>query len=101
MCEYLNNGNCKIQKEKCPFTYWCSKLNIYKYLKDGDNCNVKRKYVIPKGYYEVCFERHGDLYIEVQDKTIVLKNIFEETPKYVKLKKSNGEYKLIGKLGGK
>ena len=51
--------------------------------------------MVPKGYYRVRFERRGYLYVDFGDKTVAIKNPFEDVPEFVKVSKlKNGTYRL-------
>lgn len=98
MCEYvdLQNGQCSLTKSQCPFMYYCPKRNAWRntcYM--TSNCNVKRKAEAPKGYCRVRFERKGYLYVDLGEKTVAIKNPFEDVPDFVKVTKlKNGNYRL-------
>lgn len=98
MCDYLTlqEGTCNINKEKCPFIYYCNKIQGYKELKAmPENCKVKQNFSIPKGFYKVCFERRHRLYIQIEDGIIILKNPYDYTPFFVKVYKAkNGMWKI-------
>ena len=60
-----------------------------------DDCKVKRDAVVPKGYKRVREERKGWLYIDLGEQTIRVKNPFDPTPLYVRVKQlKSGEYKI-------
>lgn len=98
MCEYidLQNGQCSIINSQCPYMYFCTKRNAWRNTKYmTDNCNIKKKAMVPKGYYRVRFERRGYLYVDFGDKTVAIKNPFEDVPEFVKVSKlKNGTYRL-------
>lgn len=96
MCNYREENKCKITKGVCPWVYYCNKLNAWKPLpKAPEKCKVLDLAEIPAGYSKVEFERHGYLYIKMSSgETIKLKNIFNNIPLFVKLYKSNGEWKI-------
>lgn len=99
MCNYLKLGEkglCTILNNQCPYTYFCTKTNTWKENKNfPKNCNVKEKADIPKGYHEVCFEKHGNLYVNVDGNIRIIPNPFgEEVPKYVKAYLSRGVWKV-------
>lgn len=98
MCEYIKENKCSLQNTVCPFVYWCSKINNYKNTRYMNDCKIKKRANVPHEYYEVCFSRHGDLYINVKNQTIVIKNIYDDVPNYVKLRKSKGKYTIVGKM---
>ena len=96
MCEYVNNNICKILNNNCPYMYFCNKDNIWKANKYmPKNCKIKEKLDIPEGYYKVCFEKRGNLYIDYNGHIEIIPNPFDNTPLYVKLTKlKNGKWKL-------
>lgn len=98
MCNYvdLSQGVCKISSDKCPYVFFCNKILSYKQLSSmPDNCQIKVKHELPKGYNKVAFERHGYLYIEVDEFTEVIKNPYTYVPSFVKLSKTKtGSYKI-------
>ena len=98
MCEYANveNGQCNVTKQICPYLYFCNKILKYKPNSSmPSDCKIKQNLEVPKGYYKVCFERRGRLYIEVDGFVKIVPNPFDETPIYVKIiKQKNGTIKL-------
>ena len=98
MCEYvdLKNGQCSVLNSQCPYMYFCTKKDIWKNTKYmTDNCNIKKKAKVPKGYCRVQFERRGYLYVDLGDTTVAIKNPFKDVPEFVKVSKSkNCEYRL-------
>ena len=98
MCSYANikEGLCSINNKICPYLYFCRKANCYKAsVSMPINCKVKEKLQIPKGYYEVCFERKKNLYIDINGKIEIIENPFDEVPLYVKATKlKNGKWRL-------
>lgn len=90
MCDYVNikQGKCKISNENCPFVYYCTKIMSYKPSSSMPNsCPVKEQFEVPKGFYKVEFERHGNLYIEVDGIVEIVKNPNNYVPTYVKMTK--------------
>ena len=96
MYEYVKGNQCLISKENCPFVYWCDKIHAYKPSSSmPENCKIKEKLQIPKGYSKVRFERKGYLYVDVNDQTIQIKNPFDDIPLYVKVTKSkDGNWRI-------
>lgn len=98
MCEYsnLSNGQCDVTKQICPYLYFCNKKQIYKENSAMPlNCKIKEKVEIPKGYYKVCFERKGRLYIDVNNIIEIIENPYDFQPNYVKMAKlKNGKWKI-------
>ncbi len=96
MCEYVNGNQCTIQKQNCPFMYYCSKVNAWQPLSSmPKDCNIKENFELPKGYYKVRFERKGKLYVDIDGFTQAIDNPFDDVPPFVKVSKlKNGTYKL-------
>ena len=99
MCEYLQlakNGNCRLTSKQCPYTYFCAKINNYKISSNfPKKCNVAEQAEIPEGYYKVCFEKRGNLYINYKGHIEIVKNPFDETPAFVKMfKNKNGTWRI-------
>lgn len=96
MCEYTKGNQCSITNEVCPWMYWCDRRQIYKpsrYM--PENCNIKLKAEVPKGYYRVRMERKGYLYVDIDNCTYKIKNPFDDVPLYVKATKlKSGEWRL-------
>lgn len=91
---------CKKQENKiCPFVRWCNNSECWKPLDSQENCRLRSKFEIPQGASRVRFEKKGNLYIEVENSVIVLKNPFTFVPKYVTLYKSKDKY-IINKSKG-
>lgn len=60
-----------------------------------NNCKVKQNILIPEGCYKVCFEKRGNLYIDIDGHVEVIKNPFDDIPLYVKaIQMKNGKWKL-------
>ena len=95
MCNFFNENQCSILSNICPWTYFCNKEQKWKFKLEGNSCKVKNKNTIPKGYYKVCFERHNNLYVEVDNCIQIIPNPYTDVPLYVKLYKlKNGEIKV-------
>lgn len=96
MCKYVRENKCSITEDNCPFMYFCTKINNWKPLNSmPENCMVKERFEVPKGYYKVRMERKGFLYIDIDNQTIKVPNPFEEIPLYVKAYKlRNGQWRL-------
>lgn len=96
MCKYVRENKCSITEDNCPFMYFCTKINSWKPLNSmPENCMVKERFEVPKGYYKVRMERKGFLYIDIDNQTIKVPNPFEEIPLYVKAYKlRNGQWRL-------
>lgn len=96
MCEYVKDGQCSINNTQCPYTYLCHKDLTWKAMASMPaNCRVKFdiKQDIPKGADRVLFERRGWLYVEHGSETVLVKNIFDEIPQFVKLSKTKEGWK--------
>ena len=95
MCEYLKDNYCKILKSSCPWSYFCNKDNIWKFKSEGLACKVKVNADVPKGMYKVCFEKHGNLYVSINNEVKIIENPFDEKPLYVKVYKTkSGDWKI-------
>ena len=95
MCQFWKENQCSILNNSCPWSYFCVKENKWKFKSEGEKCKVKLGIKIPDGYYKVCFERKGYLYISINEQIQVIKNPFNEVPLYVKVYKTkNGQVKL-------
>lgn len=95
MCQYLKENQCSLLKNNCPWSYYCNKENKWKFKNEGVSCKVKLNAEVPKGYYKVCFERKGNLYISINNQIQVIPNPFDEVPLYVKAYRlKNGQWKL-------
>lgn len=96
MCEYVRENQCIVTREVCPYVYYCDKIRAYRPSTSmPQNCKIKEKLEIPKGYCKVRDERKGWLYVDYEDITIKVKNPFDYIPLYVRVRKlKNGEYKL-------
>lgn len=97
MCEFNKKDMCLARNDKCPFVYFCDKIQDYKPMKSmPKDCNVKISAVAPIGYNKVAYERKGYLYVYLDADTIIkVKNTLNKIPPYIKLRKtSGGEYKI-------
>ena len=98
MCNYvvIEEGKCKITKDICPYLYFCNKIKSYKpNASMPSNCKVKQNFEVPNGYYKVCFEKKGNLYVEVDGYIRIVANPYDTTPQYVKVYKTKaGEWKV-------
>ncbi|MBQ0141789.1 MAG: hypothetical protein KBT06_03140 [Prevotellaceae bacterium] len=95
MCNYRKENICTVNNEKCPWVYWCDKVNTWKELsKMPKKCKIGENTKAPDGFNKVVFERKGYLYVIVGDQTIKFLNPFDFVPEYVKLYKSKGELKI-------
>ena len=96
MCNNLNKNICTIDNEVCPFVYWCDKAQAWKPSKYmPTQCKKQVSADVPSGYHKVCFERKGNLYVDMGDTTICVPNPFDTVPPYVKVTKTKtGVYRL-------
>ncbi len=85
---------CSKNNYPCAFIRKCYKELKWIPSKYMEGCKIRNKIELPKGAYNVKFERKGKLYIDLGDKTICLSNIYDNVPDYVFLSKRNGEYRL-------
>lgn len=103
MCQYLDltKGRCRISKDICPYAYFCNKKNVYKELKSMPiDCKVKEQVQAPEGFYKVCFEKHGKLYILVGNNIEIVPNTYDHTPLYVKMTRlKSGKWKIRKVMG--
>lgn len=59
------------------------------------NCKVKKQQEIPEGYYRVCFEKRGNLYIDYNGHIEIIHNPFDSIPLFVKvIKLKSGKWRL-------
>lgn len=99
-CPYCNVVNydeiptCNKQEEHpiCPHVRRCIEHHIWKPLAYMANCPIKSA---PTG--NVQFERHGYLYVKLDDEIIKVKNPYSYIPDNVELRKYKGNYKVIVK----
>ena len=97
-CPYCNVVNydeiptCNKQEghPNCPHVRRCIEHHIWKPLAYMANCPIK---YAPNG--NVQFERHGYLYVQVEDNVIKLKNPYDYIPDDVVVRKYNKSYKII------
>lgn len=97
MCIYIENEKeCTILKKQCPYVYFCNKIKKWKEMNTMPaNCKVKQKEIIPSGYYKVCFEKRGNLYIDINGHIEIVPNPFNIVPLYVKATKlKSGKWRL-------
>lgn len=97
-CPYCNVVNydeiptCNKQEGNpvCPHVRRCIEHHIWKPLAYMANCPIKSA---PTG--NVQFERHGYLYVKVDDEVIKVENPYDYVPDNVHLRKYKGTYKVI------
>ena len=66
-----------------------------------ENCKVKKDIEAPEGYYKVCFEKRGNLYVDMNGHVEIIPNPFDEVPIYVKAYKlKNGNWKIKKNMKG-
>ena len=101
MCNYVNERDCSITGEICPYVYWCNKKQRWLELSSmPKDCKVKVNYELPKGQYLVIEERKGYLYVDVNNQAIAIKNPFNFKPKYVELYKTKTGWAIRGEKNG-
>ena len=74
----------------CPHVRRCIEHHIWKPLAYMANCPIKSA---PTG--NVQFERHGYLYVKLDDEVIKVENPYNYIPDNVELRKYKGNYKVI------
>lgn len=98
MCIYTDKsvGKCLKTNSQCPYLYFCTKHNRWKELKNfPEVCKIVEQENIKKGFYKVCFEKRGNLYVEVDGYIRIVANPYDTTPQYVKVYKTKtGEWKV-------
>lgn len=97
MCNYLQNKNeCRILNKQCPYVYFCNKKKEWRAMSGmPTNCKVKEQANIPAGYYKVCFEKRGNLYVDYNGNIQIIPNPFNNVPLFVKATKlKNGKWRL-------
>lgn len=97
MCNYIQNEKeCSILKKQCPYIFFCNKEKAWKAMNNmPSNCKIKNNADLPKGYYKVCFEKRGNLYIDFNGHIEIIPNPFDTVPLYVKtIKLKNGKWRL-------
>lgn len=76
----------------CPHVRRCLEHHIWKPLAYMANCPIRSA---PTG--NVQFERHGYLYVQVDNQVIKVKNPYDYVPDNVELRKYKGNYKVVVK----
>lgn len=76
----------------CPHVRRCIEHHIWKPLAYMANCPIKSA---PTG--NVQFERHGYLYVKVDEQVIKVENPYNYIPDNVELRKYKGNYKVVVK----
>lgn len=98
MCNYLKKESniCTILNNNCPYMFFCNNKKEWVPLRNMPiNCKIKKRAEIPAGYYKVCFEKHGNLYIDINGHIQIIKNPFDIVPQYVKVIKNNNKWEII------
>lgn len=85
---------CEKQNSVCPMMRRCSERMVWLPLKQMETCKIRTQVEIPKNAYRVRFKKHGNLYVEIDNKVIMIPYDSEDTPQYVFLTKRNGIYKI-------
>ena len=95
MCSYRKEDKCTVNNEKCPWVYWCDKVNTWKELsKTPKKCKVAENVEIPNGCNKVLFGRRQHLYVLVGDQAIRFVNPFDYIPRYVELYETEDGLKI-------
>lgn len=92
MCNFVKENQCSITKQICPYVYYCNKNQRWmpsKFM--PTDCKIKISQDAPPGYYKVCYEKRGNLYISVNGYIEIYKNPYDFIPNFVKLKNKNGK----------
>lgn len=95
MCQYIQNNTniCILTNIACPYMYYCNRKHTWLESKYKPNvCKVETQSNVPQGYCRVIQIRHGMLYVDVGGQCVRISNPFQDTPEYVKVSKSNGEW---------
>ena len=102
-CEYCNVGDfsgvcmCNKTHQICPFVRRCTNEHRWKPLQSMENCKERKgEVIVPKGFNKVRFELHGELYVEVGDLVYTIKNPYDYTPEFVKIKQVDGKWYVDG-----
>lgn len=97
MCNYIQDKNkCSILNKQCPYVYFCNKKKEWMGMNNMlMNCKIKVQAEIPDGYYRVCFEKRGNLYVDYNGHIEVIPNPFYNVPLFVNaVKMKNGKWRL-------
>lgn len=96
MCSCVQENICSITKERCPWTYYCTKKQVWQPSKNmPNNCKIKLSAETPEGYCRVVQERNGILYVSIQGQTYKIPNPFDDVPLFVKARKlKSGKWAL-------
>jgi hypothetical protein len=102
MCPYVyykdENGRsylfCKKSNDICPFSRFCRTQNKVIPTNSQDNCLLRTKKEVPEGCCNVRFEKKGKLYVDYEDRVIVVVNPYDIVPDYVKIgiRRKSGEF---------
>lgn len=98
MCGYIisNSNLCRISNQICPYMFFCNKESRWKPMASMPvKCKIKESMEIPQGHYKVCFEKRGNLYVNVDGNIRIIPNPFDYVPQFVKVSRlKNGEWKV-------
>lgn len=88
------NDHCYCQKQKapnniCPHVRRCNKLLEWVALSYMKDCPMS------KSGGNVVMEKRGNLYVDLGDKTVVVKNPYDYVPDNVKVRKYGDSYRII------
>lgn len=93
-----NDLICNITKEPCPLVRFCDKVNKLINNDFYENCRyyIMENEKLKNGFYKVRFEKHGKLYVEVDNKVLTFDNTFKEVPKQIELVNVEDVYYIKG-----
>ena len=102
-CEYCDVGDfsgicmCNKTHQICPFVRRCTNEHCWKPLQSMEKCKERKgEVIVPKGFNKVRFELHGYLYVEVGDFVYTIKNPYDYTPEFVKIKQVDNVWYIDG-----
>lgn len=89
---------CRIMKDTCPLVRYCDKVNKLINNDFYENCRyyIMENGKVKKGFSRVRFEKHGKLYVEVENTVVTFDNPYDEVPKEVEIIKVNNTYYIKG-----
>lgn len=102
-CKYCRVGDysaictCEKDGQICPFVRRCTNEHRWKPLPSMEKCKARKdEVIVPKGLNKVRFELHGELYVEIGDFVYTIKNPYDHTPEFVKVKQVDGVWYIDG-----
>lgn len=90
--EYKAYCTCKLTNNICVFTRRCSREMQWLPLDSMQKCKLRSDIV--KG--NIRFIKNGYLFVDVDDRTVKIKNPYDYEPTNVNIVKINGEYYIKG-----